>query len=44
MFRAVGKRGITIIVSAKKKASYAKFRMRSPEEVLKFLKEILKVI
>ena len=43
MFRAIGKRGINIVVSAKNKASYAEYSLKSPGEVLEFLKEILKV-
>ncbi|MBL7158321.1 MAG: trehalose-phosphatase [Candidatus Omnitrophica bacterium] len=41
MFRAVGKRGITIIVSAKKKKSFAQYRVSSTSEVVKFLKLFL---
>jgi len=37
-FRAIGKKGITILVSRKPKKTYAQYRLNSPKEVLSFLK------
>jgi len=41
-FRALGKRGISILVSRKPRKTAASYRMRSPKDVFKFLKFILK--
>lgn len=39
-FRAIGKTGITILVSEKKRGTRAQYRLTSPEEVIKFLKRV----
>jgi len=40
-FRALGGKGVSILVSKKKKKTSAQYRLRSPEEVMKFLKGVI---
>lgn len=37
-FRALGKRGISILVSRKRRKTFAQYRLKSPKEVIKLLK------
>lgn len=40
-FKSLGKRGITILVSKKRKKTFAQYRLNSPKEVIKFLNELV---
>ncbi|MGB2705872.1 MAG: trehalose-phosphatase, partial [Candidatus Omnitrophota bacterium] len=37
-FRALGKRGVNILVSRKRRKTFAQYRLKSPKEVIKLLK------
>jgi len=40
-FRAIGKKGITILISRKPRKTFAQYRLDSPKEVVKLLKWFL---